>query len=178
MRQAVFVVVLVGASFLGGAFVNGPGLQWAQNRVLRSLGLNDGGEITTVNLSPIPGVGPSSSDLGPAKPAAVALEEPIAPMPSLITEGEPNKQDTSRQSSVARVGLNASSPNPRGQDVQRLPGLGSLKKSQTVASSTSGQNPAPFDSGIALTGAAPLPNPSRTLRRAIMAQLLLFWIRW
>ena len=50
MRQLILVVVLVAASFLGGAFVNGPGLQWAQTRVLRSLGLNNGGEITSVDL--------------------------------------------------------------------------------------------------------------------------------
>ena len=37
MRQAILVVVLVGASFLGGAFVNGPGLQWAKTRLLRLL---------------------------------------------------------------------------------------------------------------------------------------------
>ena len=50
MRQAILVVVLVAASFLGGAFVNGPGLRWAQTRVLRSLGLSDGGEIASVDL--------------------------------------------------------------------------------------------------------------------------------
>ena len=32
MRQLFLVVVLVAASFLGGAFVNGPGLQWAQTQ--------------------------------------------------------------------------------------------------------------------------------------------------
>ena len=48
----ILVVVLVAAAFLGGAFVNGPGLQWAQTRVLRSLGLNNAGEITSVDLKP------------------------------------------------------------------------------------------------------------------------------
>ena len=30
MRQALFVVVMIGAAFLGGAVVNGPGLRWVQ----------------------------------------------------------------------------------------------------------------------------------------------------
>ena len=50
MRQVVLVVVLVGAAFLGGAFVNGPGLRWVQTQVLGSLGLGDGGEIASVDL--------------------------------------------------------------------------------------------------------------------------------
>jgi hypothetical protein len=41
VRQLILVLVLVAASFLGGAFVNGPGLQWVQTRVVRSLGLNN-----------------------------------------------------------------------------------------------------------------------------------------
>ena len=48
MRQVVLVIVLVAAAFLGGAFVNGPGLRWAQTQVLGSLGLNEGGEIASV----------------------------------------------------------------------------------------------------------------------------------
>ena len=50
MRQAILIVLLIAAAFLGGAFVNGPGLQWAQARVLRSLGLSNGGEIAAVDL--------------------------------------------------------------------------------------------------------------------------------
>ena len=50
MRQVILVILLVGAAFLGGAFVNGPGLQWAQARVLRLLGLNSVGEIAAVDL--------------------------------------------------------------------------------------------------------------------------------
>jgi hypothetical protein len=52
VRQAILVIVLVAASFLGGAFVNGPGLHWVQQRVLRSLGLTEGCEIASVNLKP------------------------------------------------------------------------------------------------------------------------------
>ena len=54
MRQAILVILLVGAAFLGGAFINGPGLQWAQSRVLRLLGLNGVGEIAAVDLETSP----------------------------------------------------------------------------------------------------------------------------
>ena len=50
MRQAVLAVLLIGAAFLGGAFVTGPGLRWVQACVFQSLGANNGREIAAVNL--------------------------------------------------------------------------------------------------------------------------------
>ena len=50
MRQAIVIVLLIGAAFLGGAFINGPRLQWVSSRTLRLLGLSNGGEITAVEL--------------------------------------------------------------------------------------------------------------------------------
>ncbi len=50
MRQAIFVVVMVAAAFLGGAVVNGPGLRWVQARILDYMGLQDGGEIASIDL--------------------------------------------------------------------------------------------------------------------------------
>lgn len=44
MRQALFAVMLVAASFAGGAVVNGPGLRWAQNMVLGRMGLEEDGD--------------------------------------------------------------------------------------------------------------------------------------
>ena len=52
MRQAIFVVVLVAAAFLGGAMVNGPGIRWVQSRLLDYMGLKDGGEIASIDLPP------------------------------------------------------------------------------------------------------------------------------
>lgn len=52
MRQAVFVVVLVAAAFLGGAMVNGPGIRWVQSQLLNYMGLKDGGEIASIDLPP------------------------------------------------------------------------------------------------------------------------------
>ena len=39
--QAIFGVILVAASFAGGAVVNGPGLRWAQGMVMSRLGLEN-----------------------------------------------------------------------------------------------------------------------------------------
>jgi hypothetical protein len=90
VRQAILIVLLIAAAFLGGAFVNGPGLQWAQARVLRSLGLSNGGEIAAVDLE--------SSVIGPdlveqPKSQHAAPGGPIAPMPKVASERKSSKQD-------------------------------------------------------------------------------------
>jgi hypothetical protein len=86
VRQFVLVVVLVGAAFLGGAFVNGPGLRWVQTQVLGSLGLDDGGEIATVDLKNGPGTdkaGPGETPRGPTAPTpGVVADSEAKPGPS------------------------------------------------------------------------------------------------
>ncbi len=76
MRQAVLVVVLVGAAFLGGAFVNGPGLKWVQTQVLGSMGLDDG-EIPTVDIK-------SAANAEHANPGT--LVGPVVTMPEILDE--------------------------------------------------------------------------------------------
>ena len=72
MRQAIFVVVLAGAAFLGGAMVNGPGIRWVQSRLLDYMGLKDGGEIASIDLPPA-----SSASADPHRPAgAPTVTEP------------------------------------------------------------------------------------------------------
>ncbi len=101
MRQLFLVVILVAASFFGGAFVNGPGLQWAQTRVLRSLGLNQGGEIASVELKPMatsesdPQVDSAASI--PPKPTLDAPQGLVAQVPSLQTKNKAAKEDVSDQ---------------------------------------------------------------------------------
>jgi hypothetical protein len=95
VRQVVLVVVLVAAAFLGGAFVNGPGLRWAQTQILGSLGLNEGGEIASVDLK-----GPASPDVAAdssraAKGGLEMVPGPLAPIPSLVPEGEKVRPDAS-----------------------------------------------------------------------------------
>ncbi len=50
MRQVSVIILLFGVVFLGGAFVNGSGLQWVSSRTLRLLGLSNRGEITALDL--------------------------------------------------------------------------------------------------------------------------------
>jgi hypothetical protein len=101
VRHLFLVLVLVGAAFLGGAFVNGPGLQWAQARLLRSLGLNNGGEIASIELKPAtssePEIKPRPDGFIPVDPRADVAKGPIAPIPSLQAETESPKQDAPDQ---------------------------------------------------------------------------------
>ena len=103
MRQFILVVLLVGAAFGGGAFVNGPALQWAQTRVLRSLGLNDSGEISSVELKPVPNSATGSDDTGLVKPEREATPGPVAPMPSLLSEHESPQDDALDRSSRSKT---------------------------------------------------------------------------
>jgi hypothetical protein len=95
VRQAVLLLVLAGASFLGGAFVNGPGLQWLQSRVLRCVGLHNAGEIASVDLKPMPSAGPGLSKPATEQHDQVVIQGPLAPSPSLILEDELPKPDVS-----------------------------------------------------------------------------------
>jgi hypothetical protein len=103
VRKAMLVIVLVAASFLGGAFVNGPGLQWAETRVLRSLGLNNGGEIASVDLKPAVGSETSLDELRSAKPGTRISEGPRAPIPSILTEDESSQPDNANRPSALQT---------------------------------------------------------------------------
>ena len=88
MRKAILVVVLVAASFLGGAFVNGPGLQWIEAWLLKYLGLNNGSEIASVDLKPAVGPDTDLDESRLTKLATAVSKQPRAPMPSLLTQDE------------------------------------------------------------------------------------------
>jgi hypothetical protein len=104
VRQLFLVVVLIAASFLGGAFVNGPGLQWAQSRLLRSLGLNQGGEIASVELKPAaisePDSQLSSTESMSTKSTIDTPQSPPVSRPALQTQTKSPKQDASDQSTT------------------------------------------------------------------------------
>jgi hypothetical protein len=154
MRQAILVVVLVSAAFLGGAFVNGPGLSWAQTRVLRSLGLSDSGEIASVNLDATANPGAGSDGSPATKPDGERMPGPLAPVPSLVAEGEAPEQDASDRRPVPK-------PRPKSRSVQdggspRLP-----PASSSPSPSTTSEAAAPLDPSITPTVAASPPEPSR-----------------
>src|SRR3954447_25660580 len=91
MRQAVFVVVMVAAAFLGGAAVNGPGVRWVQARLLEYLGVKEG-EIASVDLPEAPAETADSRD--PGAPATAG--GPTANPPSVTPRGTPGKGDATR----------------------------------------------------------------------------------
>ena len=100
MRHVVLVVVLIGAAFLGGAFVNGPGLRWVQTQVLGSLGLGDEDETASVDLKA------GASGTGPSKAAAgESGRGPLAPVPGLVADGGPAKPGPSAGSPDRGDGL-------------------------------------------------------------------------
>jgi hypothetical protein len=78
VRHVIFAVVLVGASFLGGAFVNGPGLKWLQIKVLGHAGLSE--EVPSLTLPATVASG-SDGDSAPGgnRPQAPSTAENPAP---------------------------------------------------------------------------------------------------
>ena len=105
MRQAIFVMVIVTAAFLGGAVVNGPGLRWVQARLLGYMGLQDGGEIASIDLPQ------ATSD--PAEPHRLGTS-PVTGQPnSQITPPGAESQAVKQRppsSSAIGPGRSASSP--------------------------------------------------------------------
>jgi hypothetical protein len=80
MRQAIFVVLIVAAAFLGGALANGPGVRWVRTRLLDYLGLKEG-EIVSINL---PGTAPETADSRDSK-SSLPPVEPATRAPSVAT---------------------------------------------------------------------------------------------
>jgi hypothetical protein len=98
VRHVVLVVILVGAAFLGGAFINGPGMRWVQTQVLGSLGLGDEREIATVDLSGGNGAGTAGS----GRPGGEKGRGPIAPMPSALAAADVAKPGSAAKEPAAR----------------------------------------------------------------------------
>lgn len=72
MRKGLFAIVLVAASFSGGALVNGPGLRWARDLILNQ----PGAEIATTTLDE------PTADAGDG--GTPVAEIPSAPIPPLV----------------------------------------------------------------------------------------------
>jgi hypothetical protein len=148
VRQAILVVLLVSAAFLGGAFVNGPGLSWAQTRVLRSLGLGDGGEIASVDLGATANPDAVSDGSARTKPDGERMRGPVAPVPSLVTEGESSEQDAPDRRSVPKP-RPKSKPGRDGGSPPAQPAISPSAKSETaLAASPSRRQAAPLDPSI------------------------------
>jgi hypothetical protein len=172
VRQLFLVVVLIAAAFLGGAFVNGPGLQWAQSRLLRSLGLIQGGEITSVELKPVAISEPDSPDSSPesmsTKRTIDTPQNPPLLAPDLQTETKSSKQDASDQSTTS-----ASAEQPK-LIAKRLP-LTSFQPSSSLPTKRSPADSRPGDhkpgqldttvtpvGGVSVQDSASESSPSKT----------------
>jgi hypothetical protein len=101
LRQLLLVVVLVAASFLGGVFVNGPGLRWAQAQVLRSFGLGDASEIASVDLPAAANPEPIANGSGPAQPVTAMTQGSLDRMSKAGAPDEhPERRASDRRASA------------------------------------------------------------------------------
>ena len=146
MRKAILVILLVGAAFLGGAFVNGPGLQWAQSRVLRLLGLNSVGEIAAVDLGASPNA-ETGADSTPIEQLEIPAASPTSPVAS---DDKSFKKDPSNTTSALQPkSKSKSTRNNPGSDQSRQAFLPSAASSRSVTKSSSGIV-APVDQDVIL----------------------------
>jgi hypothetical protein len=128
MRKALFAVVLVFASFAGGAIVNGPGLRWAQAVVFSRMGLEgEGGDG-------------DGGDLAPA--GSQAEEIPARPIPPLVI-------DTPTPSPAPTAGA------PSGEKAG--PVEGPPARAATATRPAPGDRAVASSSSSALPGLAPVP---------------------
>ncbi len=160
MRHLILVVILVGAAFLGGAFINGPGLRWVQTQVLGSLGLGDEGEVASVDLSG----GAAGPAPGGRRPGDEKAQAPFAPMPTVVAAGEAPKPGSPRGSTSRRAA-------PAGDSsAGKARARGDRPEAEPVARADDGPPPlpadleidrkppeAPRDPAVRLATAAPAP---------------------
>ncbi|AMV40809.1 hypothetical protein [Planctomyces sp. SH-PL62] len=183
MRQALLVIVLVGAAFGGGALVSGPGFRWAQEHLLDYMGLQDGGEIDALDLAPTADAAkpsPSEPLVGTAAVAAAKPAEPPPPTPTPAPAPEPTPTEPFAETQASGTPPPASAPAPdpaKPEPPALLGALTSILSPQSPApgSAPAGSTrpapesptPAPLDAGVAPAAlaapeAAQIPAPAPT----------------
>lgn len=166
MRQVLLVIVLVGAAFGGGALVSGPGFRWAQEHLLDYMGLKDGGEIDTLDLSPPPG----AANPGVAEPLAGPAAAKSAPATAAIPPPAPTPRAT-EPFTEAQATAPAPSPAPAAEapkapaEAAQAAGAGMLGALNAMLTPPKAAEPAPADPAIAPSSlppleAAPAPAPA------------------
>ena len=160
MRQAFFAVMLVAASFAGGAVVNGPGLRWAQDMLFNRIGLDDGGgddsdaggpsegEESTIPAAPIPplAVEPTETETEPDQvPPAGPLPVPLArtPATSMAAAGTPGRSNPLPAAAGAPV------PDPRDLSSLKTTELPPLERPGPLADPLADDPPAAGPRGLA-----------------------------
>ena len=106
MRKGLFAIVLVAASFAGGATVNGPGLRWVRDVILNQPGT----EITTTTLGdPAPD---PASEPGSGGGVAPVAEIPSRPIPPLVIPSEASASAPSAPSQAVTAKADPAPPWP------------------------------------------------------------------
>jgi len=147
VRHLILVILLVAAAFLGGAFVNGPGLQWVQARIMKSLGLGEASEITSVQFQtssdPSKTPSPSKTPQLPTLPPAPTVLADQSPAP----KAQPKRLDTTNQSCLLKESGTLRNPTAH-QPTDHLVRAISLKNlsqsAQTSGTSTNAPDPFPL----------------------------------
>jgi len=120
LRKVFFAVVLVAASFAGGAVVNGPGLRWAQTMILSRLhpeGDDEGGLEVDSESS---GGDPAPAEIIPSKPVPPLFVGPT-PADSSVKKVDTSKDATSASAPVSKTSnatataLPARTPEPKAE---------------------------------------------------------------
>lgn len=128
MRQAIFIIVLAAASFLGGAIVNRPSLHWAQIRLLNSLGLTSKDELASVDLKALTTTDGTADRSRSVKPEPDVIPKPFAPMPSLVTDDRASQRSGSER--------NANTAPKTGSTGKELPGSTHVSSSPSDATTS------------------------------------------
>jgi len=84
LRKALFAILLIGASFAGGAVVNGPGLKWAQEAILSHLNSEGDGDEDESALN-----GEKTSNEENAEPPPQPLLAPAFSSSESLASSEP-----------------------------------------------------------------------------------------
>lgn len=185
VRRALFVLVLVGAAFAGGAAINGPGLAWLHRTFA-------GGPTIIVDAPPAPTPAPAAKKVPPGQfptaktptlqvdlaEAAHPKKKPAAPAPEAGPDLPPESPSTPAAALTRIPGAPtpapeplptpsiAQGPPPAPMPASALPGSdplagldpGPSPKTDAVARLASAERPAPPADAPA---ASPSPSPSR-----------------
>lgn len=166
VRQVMLVIAVVGAAFVGGAVVNGPGFRWAQERLLLYMGLQDEGEIATIDLPTAPDAAVATTDEPTAKEPTV--EKPTAKEP----EVKPATAAAAASAESPRPALSREAPAPKAEPKATEPFVASTDPKETPPPPGAGDGPtktpepapAPLDPSVAPAAlaepAAPAAEPS------------------
>jgi hypothetical protein len=154
VRQAILVIVLIASSFLGGAFVNGPGLRWAQTRFLRSFGLSGENEIASVDLMPPAAPAGASDNSGPPRTTSEPMLEPLAPAPTVVAEDHSSHKVASDHRATPNSEVDEKTHHEASSQTQPASAISSSPP-PPAATASARQQPPSSDSDVKPAGASP-----------------------